>query len=359
MKSTSSSAATGLLLFAGLAAFCFPSRAGAQLPKPLTAEQVACNADQLRAMLGRSAAIFGPFYDDRTATFLFTFGAPSRDLGGIALMEQTDKNGDVVGPEHLLSFSISPSRSKLLRNPERRQLNTIYLLRDRPGSDLGRLEDAYAMAVVVDPTLEPLKNDDPNTLLVIDNLTPEEGGIAGDSKVGRGLIQILDHCANNFSEVDLHVFNVLARTVRATAYTGRRSDNDVTLLHKLASVYRGEQAAVISGGVRTTYRIDLFPVGSGQADLHRVSLEMAIDIGTDGSLGDATLRVLPACASAADRHCTSATVEVDVSVIRPMFGNQTWSQPAPTVCANGPAGCASEVSFSFADTLAGTTWLQP
>lgn len=359
MKSTSSSAATGLLLFVGLAAVPLPSRAQAQLPKPLTAEQVACNADQLRAMLGRSAAIFGPFYDDRTAMFLFTFGAPSRDLAGVALMEQTDKNGEVVGAERLLSFSITPSRSKLLRNPERRQLNTIYLLRDRPGSDLGRLEDTYAMAVVVDPTLDPLKNDDPHTLLVIDNLTDDEGGIAGDSKVGRGLIQILDRCANDFTDVDLHVFNIIARTVRAAAYTGRRSDANVTLLHKLAGVYRGEQAAAIPGGVRTAYRIDLFPVGSGQGDLHRVSLEMTVDIGSDGSLGDAALRVLPACASAADRHCTSAAVEVDVSVIRPTFGNQTWTQPAATVCANGPAGCPTEASFSFAETLAGTTWLQP
>lgn len=346
---------TRRLLLAGLALLTVSSAAAAQPANPLTSEQVDCSAGQLRAILGRSAILFGPGYDDRAAMFLFSYGSSAGNLSGLALMEQQDLAGDDTGPERQLTFAVAPSDAKLLRNPARPQLNTLYLVRDRLSSDLSRLEEPHAMAVVVDPTLDPLNNEDPFSLLIINNLNDEEGGAAADAKVGRGLQSILTRCAHAFTPADLHVFSVLARTLRFSAWDGAGSGD---LLHKLVSIYRGAAAEPISGGVRASYRIDVYPVLPNQ-DLGRVSYEVQIDLANDGTLGEARLRALPACAADGELHCSSSTRRVDAAVIRPVFGSQKWSQPVPTACWKGAAGCVSEVTFSFGERLQGTSWLRP
>jgi hypothetical protein len=332
-----------------------PSPGAAQPVRSLTSEQVDCDAAQLRTILGRSAILFGPGYDDRTAMFLFTYGSPTGDLSGMALLEQQDLSGDPAGPERQFAFAVRQSDTKLLRNPTKPQLNTLFLVRDRLSSDLARLKDPFAMAVVVDPTWDPLHNQNPLSLLIINNLTDQEGGTGGDAKMGRGLQAILASCPHAFTPVDLHVFSVLARTLRFTAWDGKSSGG---VLHKLASIYRGAAAEPISGGVRATYRVDILPVDPDR-DLGRLSMEVAVDLANDGTLGEAHLHVLPACSAAGELHCSSASVHVDASVIRPVYGNQKWSQPAPTVCWKGKTECPSDISFSFAERLDGTTWLRP
>jgi len=320
----------------------------------MTAEQVDCEAAQLRAILGRSAILFGPAYDDRAAMFLFSYSSAGGNLAGLGLMEQHDIDGNPASAERQVAFSVAPSTSKLLRNPARKQLNTFYLVRDDMNSDLSKLNQPSAMAVVVDPTIDPLHNQEPSSLLVINNLTDDEGGVAAESRAGRGLQQILSRCTLAFTPADLHIFSVLSRTLRFAAWDPASSAGRV---HKLAAVYRGAAAEPISGGVRATYRVDIFPV-NGKDNLGRVSLELAVDLADDGTLGEARLRVLPACAAASELHCSSATTRVDVSVIHPVFGNQKWSQPAPTACWKGDS-CPSEVSFSFTERLQGTSWLHP
>ena len=90
--------------------------------------------------------------------------------------------------------------------------------------------------------------------------------MAADAKVGRGLQSILSRCAHAFTPADLHVFSVLARTLRFTAWDGESSGDH---LHKLVSIYRGAAAEPISGGVRATYRVDVLPVFPNK-DLGRV-----------------------------------------------------------------------------------------
>jgi hypothetical protein len=131
-------------------------------------------------------------------------------------------------------------------------------------------------------------------------------------------------------------------------------------MHKLAAIYRGADAAAISGGVRAAYRMDFYPVTKEK--LRRVSVEIKIDLGDDGSLGNATLRVLPACPSADDpasRGCSSSPSAAVVSIIRPPGMDQLWKGPMPSVCWHGDAGCLAQVRFSFAERLQGTTWLRP
>lgn len=320
----------------------------------MTAEQVACQAGQLRTILGRSAILFGPGYDERSAMFLFTYGSTNGDLAGAALMEQQDLGGDPAGPERQLTFVVRRSDTKLLRNPAKPLAGSLYLVRDRLSSDLVKLEDPSAMAVVVDPTWDPPHNQNPFSLLIINNLTDEEGGTAGDAKAGRGLLAILSQCSLSFTRTDLHIFSVLSRTLRFTAWSGESSGE---LLHKLVSIYRGADTETIAGGVRATYRVDVLPV-SPDEDLGRVSFEVLVDLADDGTLGDASLRVLPACASSGQLGCSTSAIHVEASVIHPLFGNQRWSQPAPTVCWKGKS-CAAEASFSFAERLEGTTWLRP
>lgn len=355
MNYSPGSAATGALLLAGLALFPLSAPVAAQPVHPVSTEQADCSSGQLRAILGRSAVLFGPGYDERAAMFLFTYGSADGNLAGMGLMEQQDLYGDQAGPERQITFAVTPSDSRLLRNPTRPKLNTLFLIRDRMSSDLSSLEDSHAMAVVVDPTQDPLNNEDPFSLLIINNLTDVEGGVAADAKVGRGLQAILDRCTHSFTPADLHVFSVLSRTLRFTAWDPEASSD---LLHKLVSVYRGAAAEPISGGVRATYLVDVYPVAP-KRDLGRVSLEVQIDLANDGTLGEARLRVLPACAAAGDLHCSSADSPVEASVIHPVFGNQKWSQPVPTVCWKGAGSCVSEVTFSFGERLAGTTWLRP
>jgi hypothetical protein len=360
LKFSLSSATTSSLLFAGLAALFFPSPSLAQVARPLTAEQVACNADQLRAILARSALFFGPSYDDRTAMFLFTYGAPSRDLNGLALLEQSGLRGETVGPERQLTFAVTPSQPRLSRDPARTELNTNYLLREPMGTDVGPLEAPSAMAVVVDPTMDPLHNEDSASVLVIDNIADSDAGVPSDSKPGRGLTSLLQRCRNNFSPADVHVFEILSRVVRATVYTTPRPSPGAGRMHKLATIYRGAEAVATSGGVRATYRMDFYPVTKEK--LRRVSVEIKIDLGGDGSLGNAMLRVLPACASADDpasRGCSSSPSAAVVSVIRPPAADQIWKGPLPSVCWHGDAGCPAQVRFSFAERLQGTTWLRP
>lgn len=354
MNHTSGITATGVLLFAGLALFSL-SPAAAQPVHALAAQQVDCAASQLRTMLGRSAILFGPGYDDRAAMFLFTYGSPAGDLAGVALMEQQDLAGDEAGPERQFTFALRPSDTKLVRNPTKPQMNTLFLVRDRVSSDLARLKDSHAMAVVVDPTWDPQNNENPFSLLIINNLTDQEGGTAGDAKTGRGLMSILSRCSHTFTKADLHIFSVLSRTLRFTAWDGESPGEAV---HKLVSIYRGTDADPISGGVRATYRVDVVPV-SPDRDLGRVSYEVLVDLADDGTLGEARLRVLPACAATGQLHCSSAAGRVDASVIHPVFGNQTWSKPAPTACWKGKGNCGSEIAFSFAERLQGTTWLRP
>lgn len=356
MKNSPGLAATGILL-ACLAAVSTP-QAGAQATRPLPSAQVDCSADQLRALLGRSALMFGPAYDDRTAMLLWTYGPPG-GFQGLAVLEPFENDGRQTGTEHHMAYLVVPDPVRLLRNPARPQLDSVLLTRDDLDSDLSLLEDAYAMAVVLDPTADHLKNEDPSTLLVIDNLTADEGGLATNSKPGRGLGSVLRPCTSALTAADIHVFSVLSHVVRGLAYSGRRTDAHPALLSKLAAIYRGESSVPAGEAVRTQYRIDLYPTG-GPNGLTRVSLTLDVEIAADGALGAATLRLLPACTSAGQRGCTTATSDGKVEIVRPTLNDQRWSQPAAAVCWGAPEnGCSTEATFSFEDVLRGTTWLRP
>ena len=91
-------------------------------------------------MLGRSAVLFGPGYDDRAAMVLFTYGSPAGDLAGLAVMEQQDLYGGEGGPERQFAFALfdrrdeTPSVLHLIANLDRGGAQEVVrtVVRDLP-----------------------------------------------------------------------------------------------------------------------------------------------------------------------------------------------------------------------------------
>jgi hypothetical protein len=345
---------TLLVLFAHIA---LAPAASAQVTRQLTPAEVSCNATQLSGLTARTSILVGPNFADKPLTSVETFGSKTGGFAGLVYSDQlTSRNVRAATPERHLWFSTNPDEVKLLRNPARLQLDSISLTRNDLNSDLVLFDDPDSLAVEIDPTLNPNNNTDDSTQLLVDNVTLDDAGITSDAKPGRGLAAIVRSCHGNFTGTDLHVLAVLAKTVRVIAYDTSSASSTSRLVTQFLDLYRGTGAVAISGGVRTTYLGDVYLGGNS---FQRVSFSLTIDLGNDGTLGNATLQILPACTGSGQTGCTVATSEVRIFVVKPVAAGQFWNSSGnPTVCV-GAAGCASQVSFSWAERLAGTTWLKP
>ncbi|HVF60828.1 MAG TPA: hypothetical protein VNJ70_13560 [Thermoanaerobaculia bacterium] len=335
--------------------------AAAQMPQRLSGAEVACNANQLTGLLARSYIRMASSTSEKPVVLSFTYSTVEGGLAGLAYTEQFETDSDLAAtPEHHLWFTGNPHEPRLLRNPNRPQLDAMSFTRSRLNSDLVTRAQADAMAVVLDPTVDPAKNANLSALLAIDNIDGPQG-VATDAKPGRGLAGLIQACHMKLAASDLHVLSVLAKTLRSFAYSTNSSDTTAFLRSKLVAIYRGEDSEDWGGGTRTAYRIDIFPIdASGSAG--RAAFEMVVEIEADGTLGDATLAALPACATAGQRDCTTTKAEVQAAIIRPVHAGEFWSiSGLPLVCANAAKGssCKQQVSFSFSERLAGTSWLRP
>ncbi|HEV7515603.1 MAG TPA: hypothetical protein VGR07_04820 [Thermoanaerobaculia bacterium] len=345
---------TLLVLFASLAS---APVANAQVTRQLTPAEVSCNATQLSGLTARTSILVGPNFADKPLTSVETFGSKTGGFAGLVYSDQLTSRGvRAATPEHHLWFSTNPDEVKLLRNPARLQLDSISLTRNDLNSDLVTFNDEDSLAVQIDPTLNPDNNTNDSTKLLVDNVSLDDAGITSDAKPGRGLVAIVPSCHGNFTATDLHVLVVLAKTVRVIAYDTNSATSGSRLVTQFVDLYRGTGAVAIAGGVRTTYLGDVYLGGS---TFQRVSFSLTIDLGNDGTLGNATLQILPACSSAGQTGCTVATSEVRIFVVKPVGAGQFWSTAGnPTVCV-GAGGCAAQVTFSWGERLAGTSWLKP
>jgi hypothetical protein len=318
---------------------------------------VSCNASQLTALVFRTGLLVGPNFADKSLTSTLTFGSQTGGFAGLVYSDQfTSRGVKSATPEHQLWFSTNPDEVRLLRNPTRPQLDSISATRNDLNSDLVLFDDADSFAVSLDPTLDPANNNNDSTKLIIDNVALSDGGIPADAKPGRGLAGIVDSCHGDFTAADLHVLAVLAKTLRVTAYNTTSGTSGARLVDQYIALYRGTDALTVAGGVRTTYLADIYPAGSA---FQRVTVAVTVDLGADGTLGNATLQILPSCTGSGQTGCTTATSEVRVFIIKPVFAGQFWSTSGnPTVCVNG-SGCAAQASFSWGERLAGTTWIRP
>jgi hypothetical protein len=342
-----------------LCAATFAAAVQAQVTRQLTPAEVSCNANQLTELVFRSSLLLGPNFADKPLTSTLTFGSRTGGFAGLAFSDQlTTLGARAATPEHHLWFSTNPDEVKLLRNPARPQLDSISLTRNDLNSDLVLFQEADTFALSLDPTLDPVHNTNDSSKLIIDNVTLADSGVPTDAKPGRGLAGIVDSCHGDFTAADLHVLAVLAKTLRVIAYDTNSAKSGSQLVTQFIALYRGTDALPIAGGVRTTYLADVYPTDN---DFQRVSVALTIDLGNDGTLGSADLRVLPTCSNASQTGCTFATSEVRIFIIKPVFSGQFWNASGnPTICVNSTAtGCAAQVSFSWGERLAGTTWIRP
>jgi hypothetical protein len=332
----------------------------AQLPQPLTAAEVACNAEQLAGILARST-IAMEHASRKPVVLSVTYGSVTGALQGLAYTDQFETDSDLgATPEHHLWFSSNPDETSLLRNPGRPQLDSLSLTRSRLNSDLVPGGHPDAMAVLIDPTLDPANNTQLTSLLQIDNRL-EGSGVPSDAKPGRGLADLLTPCHGRLAAYDVHVFGVLAKTLRIFAFSTGSTDPEAFLRSKLVAIYRGEHASELGDGVRAAYRVDVYPITASGVD-GRAAFEVLVDVAPDGAVGAASIEALPRCAAAGQRHCSTTGAEVQMAAIRPVGAGQFWALTGlPLACVNAKAGsaCPQRASFSFFERLAGTSWLRP
>lgn len=291
----------------------------------LRADEVGCDASRLAGLLARAEAAAPNAAGPVGLSLSLTGGG---DFAGLAYT-----NGGPGAPERHLAFSTNPEETTLLRNPERPQLLSVSLTRNPASSDLVPPGGASELRVSVNPTLDP----GAATRIEIDNVESTRGREA-DAKPGRGLASLLSPCHRGLSDRDVHVLRVLTKVARATAEGAAATE---------LALFRGEAP--------DTYRIDVYPLGPGQAPQGRLAAEVAVTFGAAGELLGGTMRLLERCAAPGALHCTSVTRRTGLALARPVPSGE----PAPAPGVEVSTGGAAESAVDWIALLDGTTWRRP
>jgi hypothetical protein len=293
-----------LVLTLGFLVICIP--AAVQAGTALTAQEVACNADQLRALLVRTTVALANDPTRVTAVYA-SFGSTT---GGITLLARAhfdDRQGGNRQPEMHLWVSLNPDENPMLRNDQRSQLPTLGAARSRQNTDLVAAGDSKRIELTLNPTLN-LVSPDPSALLVVNNLLETEtGSLQSASRPGRGLIDVVAPCPDKTSgkltEEDIHVFRVLQKLLisqtRLIAADNARAP--------------GVKTAILRGEAPDTYLVDIYPVdAAGQMSLGKARFEVVVVLGPGGRLDGGTVE--------GDFFNSDATYTVDFWLVEPLFG---------------------------------------
>jgi hypothetical protein len=131
----------------------------AELTRPLTAEEVACNERQLEQLLSRIQSgdeVYG--YPQVPKGLFVTYSNSVGFYEGLALsMQWWRLDIGQVPPdraiEHYLAFNINPSIRTLLVNPARPELGQVSLGREQSNSNLVSPGSYFELKVAIDPSL--------------------------------------------------------------------------------------------------------------------------------------------------------------------------------------------------------------
>lgn len=332
----------------------FATAAGAQTV-PLTAEDVLCNSRQLGQLAARTAVTRPAGAAAKSVGVAYTFSSRIGDFSGLAYTQQFTPAGEIADtPEHHLWFSTNAHEVRLLRNPARPALPTLSVTRNTLNSDLVPDGHADRFDLVIDPTL-----DGPATsrgFLHLDNL---DGPLANatSTRPGRGLAGVVSSCHDRFTEADLHMFALLAKTLRAFPFTGAGESRDSVM-----TIYRDTASEPTGTGRRTGYRIDVLPLDG--ADLsERSSFTLEVEIGSNGELGDARLEILPTCGVDGGGRCTGRSASAMLVFSSPVLPGAYWqmSPATPSACTDDLLdlpGCDRGAVIRLSELLAGSTWLK-
>lgn len=333
--------------------------------RPLTSEQVRCNGDQLAALAARTRIARPGGGDSKSIGVAYTFASRFGDLSGLAYTQQFFRDGQIAEtPEHHLWFSGNSHEVKMLRNPARPPLPALGLTRNALNSDLVGAGHPDRFGVLIDPTLNgpsggAASDGTPaQALLHLDNLDGPTGR-ATTTKPGRGLLGIVGSCHDRFSDADVHVFALLAKTLRAYPFDQRGESMDSVM-----AIYRDESSEPAAGGTAAVYRIDVHSTDLRTgAEPRRASFTFEVEISAGGRLGNARLAALPACGGGLTADCTDPGASAMLVLSEPVVPGAFWSMtPAtPSACTAdllGIPGCGSWVELGLEEILAGTAWLQ-
>lgn len=341
-------------LCTAVAVSCLAAVAAGAQTAPLPAEDVACNAEQLIRLAARTAVVRPDAAASKSIGVAYTFSSRSGDFAGLAYTQQFTRTGDYAPtPERHLWFSTNPHEVRMHRNPARPALPTLSLTRNALNSDLVSADDPDRFDLLIDPTLSG--GEVAAYLLHLDNLDGPMGQ-ATSSKPGRGLNGVVESCHDRFTATDLHVFALLAKTLRAFPFTAAGESRDSVM-----AIYRDRASEPTSKGRRTAYRIDVLPLDGGDFSL-RSSFTFEIEVSAEGRLGDAHLAILPTCEGGSDGDCTERGASAMLVFSHPVFPGEYWtmSPATPSACTEDLLrlpGCGSSVDILLPEMLAGSSWL--
>ena len=325
--------------------------------RSLTAEQVACNGQQLAQLAARTRIERpGSGAAPKSIGVAYTFASRFGDISGLAYTQQFFLDGQQAAtPEHHLWFSSNSHEVKMLRNPARPPLPALSLTRNALNSDLVGSGHSDRFSVLINPTLS--QQPPRAALLHLDNFDGETGR-ATSAKPGRGLQEIVSSCHDRFTGADVHVFSLLAKTLRAFPFTADGDSRDSAMV-----IYRDEVSAPAAGGTAPTYRVDVFTLDANGANTQRAAFTFEVEISAAGRLGSARLSALPECTGGQGTDCTTPGARAMLALADPVRVGEFWSMsPAtPSACTaglTGLPGCGAWVDLNLTEVLDGTTWLQ-
>lgn len=337
-----------------------PALPAAAQTRALTAEQVRCNGDQLAELAARTRVERPAGPGTKSIGVAYTFASRFGDLAGLAYTQQFFRDGRVAEtPEHHLWFSGNSHEVRMLRNPARPPLPALSLTRNALNSDLVGAGHPDRFEVLIDPTLAGGSGGSSPVagLLRLDNL---EGpaGLATSAKPGRGLLGVVGSCHDRFTDADVHVFALLAKTLRAFPFDEEGDSRDSVM-----TLYRDASSAPAGAGTSALYRIDVLPLGGDGGSMARASFTFEVEISDTGRLGHARLAALPVCSGGQTTACTEAGASAMLVLSEPVVPSEYWSMTpgTPSACTRdllGLPGCGPWVELELGELLAGTTWLQ-
>ena len=350
----------GALLLLGLTITLagVPGLKAQELTRTLTAEQVACNDDQLERLLYRSH--LGPVRAGKLHSLFVTYNELSF-YEGLGM----SRPGNVPDPaEAYLTFHLNPDVRPHLLNPARLPLGQISLTREDSSSNLVPPLVHDAMVLQVNPLAVVAANppwSEPGVLRINNFNVPPAGGaytahMTSDVKPGRGLETdgLLTVCHTNFTAFDRWVFSLLQRLLVVTSNTW---------LSGAVTVEHDTEVAVFRDQDPHTFRIHVYPHSAAAApDTQRVAARLRIDWTPDGRLTTGQIEMLPLCTGPGQEDCTTgiSVEEVWVFLARPILGG-TGPRPFPRYgfVYNTILGNPNEVlraDVDFAGLLEGTAW---
>lgn len=263
----------------------------AQFGAPLTPQQVACEAQQLRRLQSRAVA-----RQFESTIFFWRVAPAGGNYRGVVVsngIDRVQESQEYKRFERQLAFDLLLRAEEDFLNPRRALLPQATLVRRAAGTNFDNRTGSAALDLSLDLASIVPNPYFPTNPLRLDVKTDGRGQQAGADR-GIAIAGLTSPCHTEATAFDQQVFSILARTLRGTfclAGPVQCGSNDLGFR---AILYRGE--------VPLTYRVEFFEYGQtgdddgtvryGEA---QITLEFRIQISAAARLTGGDVRILPPC----------------------------------------------------------------